>query len=136
LFEDGDSTITRLAELKALGVHLAIDDFGTGFSSLSYLQRYPIDSLKIDKSFVDAMDTSRGAELVRTVIELGSVLGITTVAEGIEHSAQLDALQALGCQLGQGFMFSRPVPDAQVGALLEADAAGREARTTLTVTIT
>ena len=123
LFEDGDSTITRLAELKALGVHLAIDDFGTGFSSLSYLQRYPIDSLKIDKSFVDAMDTSRGAELVRTVIELGSVLGITTVAEGIEHSAQLDALQALGCQLGQGFMFSRPVPDAQVGALLEADAA-------------
>jgi len=118
LFEDGDATVTRLVELKALGVRLAIDDFGTGFSSLSYLQRFPIDSLKIDKSFIDAMDTARGSELVRTVIELGSVLGITTVAEGIEHLDQADILRVGGCDLGQGFVFSRPVPDTQVEALL------------------
>jgi diguanylate cyclase (GGDEF)-like protein/PAS domain S-box-containing protein len=105
----------RLAELKELGVHLAIDDFGTGYSSLSYLQQFPIDIIKIDKAFIDGMERDpAGAALTRTIIGLGYTLGLTTVAEGIEHPSQRAALAELGCVIGQGFLFARPSTAASV----------------------
>jgi EAL domain-containing protein (putative c-di-GMP-specific phosphodiesterase class I) len=103
-----DANLERLHRLKALGVRLAIDDFGTGYSSLSYLHRFPIDILKIDRSFVSRLTNSDdGPELARAVITLGETLGLDTVAEGIELEPQVAALLALGCVAGQGFLFAR-----------------------------
>jgi diguanylate cyclase (GGDEF)-like protein/PAS domain S-box-containing protein len=103
-----DSNLERFNRLKALGVRLAIDDFGTGYSSLSYLHRFPIDILKIDRSFVSRLTSSdNGPELARAVITLGETLGLETVAEGIELEPQAAALLALGCVAGQGFLFTR-----------------------------
>ena len=121
LMRDTARTLEVLHALKALGVRLAIDDFGTGYSSLSYLQRFPVDVLKIDKSFVDHV--ARGgadAALARTVVALGHTLGLTTVAEGIETAAQHATLSALGCTLGQGYLFARPLSAAEAEALLDA----------------
>jgi diguanylate cyclase (GGDEF)-like protein/PAS domain S-box-containing protein len=107
-----DANLERFQRLKALGVKLAIDDFGTGYSSLSYLHRFPIDILKIDRSFVSRLTNSdNGPELARAVITLGETLGLDTVAEGIELEPQVTALLALGCVAGQGFLF------AQAGSL-------------------
>jgi diguanylate cyclase (GGDEF)-like protein len=98
----------RLRELRELGVSLAIDDFGTGYSSLSYLHRFPIDMLKIDRSFVSRLTNSdNGPELASAVITLGETLGLDTVAEGIELEPQVEALLALGCVAGQGFLFAK-----------------------------
>jgi len=103
-----DANLERFHSLKALGVRLAIDDFGTGYSSLSYLHRFPIDILKIDRSFVSSLTNSdNGPELARAVITLGETLGLETVAEGIELEPQVAALLALGCVAGQGFLFAR-----------------------------
>ena len=103
-----DANLERFQRLKALGVKLAIDDFGTGYSSLSYLHRFPIDILKIDRSFVSRLTNSdNGPELARAVITLGETLGLDTVAEGIEHEPQVAALLALGCVAGQGFLFAK-----------------------------
>jgi diguanylate cyclase (GGDEF)-like protein/PAS domain S-box-containing protein len=103
-----DVNLERFRRLKALGVRLAIDDFGTGYSSLSYLHRFPIDILKIDRSFVSRLTNSdNGPELARAVITLGETLGLDTVAEGIELEPQVAALLALGCVAGQGFLFAR-----------------------------
>ena len=105
-----EDTLTTLRALKELGVRLAIDDFGTGYSSLSYLQKFPVDVLKIDRAFVEGV--ARGgsdAALARTIIALGDTLGLRTVAEGVEDVAQRNQLTLLGCQLGQGFLFSRPM---------------------------
>lgn len=103
-----DANLERFHSLKALGVRLAIDDFGTGYSSLSYLHRFPIDILKIDRSFVTSLTNSdNGPELARAVITLGETLGLETVAEGIELEPQVAALLALGCVAGQGFLFAR-----------------------------
>jgi diguanylate cyclase (GGDEF)-like protein/PAS domain S-box-containing protein len=114
-----ETMMERLTELKQLGVHLAIDDFGTGYSSLSYLQQFPIDIIKIDKAFIDGMDRDpAGAALTRTIIGLGWTLGLSTVAEGIEHSSQRETLASLGCGVGQGFLFARPVAAAGVSALI------------------
>jgi diguanylate cyclase (GGDEF)-like protein/PAS domain S-box-containing protein len=102
-----DATLERFNRLKALGVRLAIDDFGTGYSSLSYLHRFPIDILKIDRSFVSRLtSTDNGPELARAVITLGETLGLETIAEGIEVEPQVAALLALGCVAGQGFLFA------------------------------
>jgi diguanylate cyclase (GGDEF)-like protein/PAS domain S-box-containing protein len=102
-----DANLERFHRLKALGVRLAIDDFGTGYSSLSYLHRFPIDILKIDRSFVSRLTNSdNGPELARAVITLGETLGLETVAEGIELEPQVAALLALGCVAGQGFLFA------------------------------
>jgi diguanylate cyclase (GGDEF)-like protein len=102
-----DANLQRFHRLKALGVRLAIDDFGTGYSSLSYLHRFPIDILKIDRSFVSHLTNSEnGPELARAVITLGETLGLDTVAEGIELEPQVTALLALGCVAGQGFLFA------------------------------
>jgi EAL domain-containing protein (putative c-di-GMP-specific phosphodiesterase class I) len=101
--------LERFHRLKALGVKLAIDDFGTGYSSLSYLHRFPIDILKIDRSFVNGLTSSDdGPDLARAVIMLGETLGLDTVAEGIELEPQVEALLALGCVAGQGFLFAQP----------------------------
>jgi diguanylate cyclase (GGDEF)-like protein/PAS domain S-box-containing protein len=106
----------RFKELKELGIRLAIDDFGTGYSSLSYLQQFPIDIIKIDKAFIDGMERDpAGAALTRTIIGLGWTLGLSTVAEGIEHASQRAALAELGCVMGQGFLFARPSIAASVG---------------------
>ncbi len=115
LLANSEETVGILTSLKSLGVRLAIDDFGTGYSSLSYLHRFPVDVLKIDKSFVEGVAAGPGANaLASAVIGLGNSLGLRTVAEGIETEAQYAALAALGCKFGQGFLFSRPLPPDEV----------------------
>ncbi|MEU4221920.1 EAL domain-containing protein [Actinoplanes sp. NPDC026623] len=119
LLTDTDENLTQLVRLKALGVTLAMDDFGTGYSSLAYLRRYPMDILKIDRSFVDRLGGELEDEaLVRTIVRLGKSLGMTTVAEGIEEKVQLAALRELGCDVAQGYLLSRPLPAADAGRLL------------------
>lgn len=98
-----------VAQLKALGVGLCLDDFGTGYASLSYLQRFPATSLKIDRSFVEAMGDTKGTGLVRGVTTLAREFGMRVVAEGIETPTQLEQLQALGCEYGQGYLFGKPL---------------------------
>jgi diguanylate cyclase (GGDEF)-like protein/PAS domain S-box-containing protein len=120
IMEQLDAAITILTELRRLGVRLALDDFGTGYSSLSYLQRLPVDILKIDRSFVAGVARSReDSALARGILTLGQTLGLETVAEGIETAEQLAALRELGCQLGQGYFFARPLGPTAVDALLE-----------------
>jgi diguanylate cyclase (GGDEF)-like protein/PAS domain S-box-containing protein len=119
LMQQTESVLTRLRELKTLGVRLAIDDFGTGYSSLSYLQRFPIDILKIAKPFVEevGMGADRSA-LARAIIGLGDTLRLQTVAEGIERTEQRAALLQLGCMMGQGHLFARAMPADGIGRLL------------------
>ena len=110
LMQDTDAALDTLHALKSLGVRLAVDDFGTGYSSLRYLQRFPVDVLKIDKSFVDGV--ARGphdAALARTIVALGDTLCLLTVAEGVEHAAQAEQLAAMGCEFGQGYLWARPL---------------------------
>jgi diguanylate cyclase (GGDEF)-like protein/PAS domain S-box-containing protein len=120
LAPDNDEFLAQLDGLRALGVRLAIDDFGTGFSSFAYLADLHVDSLKIDQAFVRALGSGASrALLVRTIVKIGETLDLTTVAEGIEEPEQLEALRAVGCHLGQGYLFSRPLPLAAALALLE-----------------
>ena len=115
LLANSEETVGILTSLKSLGVRLAIDDFGTGYSSLSYLHRFPVDVLKIDKSFVEGVANGPGGSaLASAVIGLGNSLSLRTVAEGIETEAQFAALLALGCKFGQGYLFSRPLPPGDV----------------------
>src|SRR5579875_47142 len=110
LMRDTELASEMLQDLKRLGVRIAIDDFGTGYSSLAYLRQFPVDALKIDKSFVARVPRSSGSRaLLRTLIELGKALGIETVAEGIERVDQLKHLQRVGCDSGQGFLYARPI---------------------------
>jgi diguanylate cyclase (GGDEF)-like protein len=127
LMQHTTATIEKLAQLRAHGIRLAIDDFGTGYSSLSYLDRFPVDSLKIDRSFVDGFGGGReGPVLVRAIIELGHALGLDVVAEGIEREDQVDPLSALGCKLGQGYLFARPLDAEMLDALLSTPPAADE----------
>jgi EAL domain-containing protein (putative c-di-GMP-specific phosphodiesterase class I) len=119
LMQDLEGTVGRLQELKKLGVALSVDDFGTGYSSLQYLRRFPLDSLKIAKSFVDGVGgPSQDAAVARAIIELGTSFQLNVVAEGIERTEQHARLVDLGCTYGQGFLYSRPVPADQVDLLL------------------
>jgi EAL domain-containing protein (putative c-di-GMP-specific phosphodiesterase class I) len=121
LIHDTDASTAKLYELKELGVRLAIDDFGTGYSSLSYLRQFPVDVLKIDKSFIDSLTvTGEDSALAQAIVRLGHTLRLKTVAEGVEAASQLDALRAIDCHLGQGFYFARPLDPARVDALLAA----------------
>lgn len=113
LMRDADQTAKRLRAIKELGVRLSIDDFGTGYSSLAYLQRFPVDELKIDRSFVSQLagGTDNDA-LIRTFVQLGKSLAIETIAEGIEDQVQLEQLRAEHCDVGQGFLFAKPLAAA------------------------
>jgi EAL domain-containing protein (putative c-di-GMP-specific phosphodiesterase class I) len=118
MFHDTQTTIARLTALRDLGVRVAIDDFGTGYSSLGYLRRFPVDILKIAKEFVaPAGSGPDGWAFAHAIVALGRTLGLRIVAEGIEEEAQLDQLRELGCELGQGFLFARPMPGPEVAAL-------------------
>ncbi len=110
LMRNIDETARRLCAIKDLGVRIAIDDFGTGYSSLAHLQRFPVDALKIDRSFIAGLSENKEAEaLIHTLVQLGKVLSLETFAEGIEDPEQLTALQDEQCDSGQGFLFSRPL---------------------------
>ena len=114
LMHHSQQGLDKLKALKALGVGLTIDDFGTGYSSLAYLKRYPIDKLKIDRSFV--MDTPGSADdvaIVTAIVQMGHSLQLHTVAEGVETEAQLALLRSMGCSSGQGYAISHPLPAAQ-----------------------
>jgi diguanylate cyclase (GGDEF)-like protein/PAS domain S-box-containing protein len=119
LMTDTDDNLEQLVRLKSLGLTLAIDDFGTGYSSLAYLRRFPVDTLKIDRSFVERLGAlTDDTALADTIVQLGKSLGMATVAEGIEEFGQLAALREMGCHFAQGYYFSRPVPAAEAGRLL------------------
>jgi diguanylate cyclase (GGDEF)-like protein/PAS domain S-box-containing protein len=120
MMQDMELSIQRLTDLKSLGVQLAIDDFGTGYSSLNYVRRFPVDILKVDKSFIDGV--SEGGEssaLTAAVIELAGILNLKPVAEGIERTDQLERLLELKCDFGQGYLFAKPLPSVDLDALLE-----------------
>jgi diguanylate cyclase (GGDEF)-like protein/PAS domain S-box-containing protein len=122
---DIDRVIPRLAALRTLGVRVAVDDFGTGYSSLSYLSRLPLDVLKIDRSFVERVLTDpQGASVAQAVLDMSNSLGLTTVAEGVEHPDQARWLRDAGCTLGQGYLWARPVPREEMAAVLAAHAGG------------
>jgi len=116
---DAERSATVLSELKALGVRLSIDDFGTGYSSLSRLKQFPVDTLKIDRSFVFGLGRDPDAdEIVRTIVMLAHNLGMGVVAEGIEEEAHMVMLRQMGCQIGQGYLFSKPVDAGAIERLL------------------
>jgi diguanylate cyclase (GGDEF)-like protein/PAS domain S-box-containing protein len=112
-----DTTVDVLRSLRALGLHVVIDDFGTGYTSLAYLKRFPVETLKIDRSFLGEVDRrSEDAAIVRAIIGLGDSLGLSVIAEGVERSSQVRRLQALGCHLAQGYLFGPPLPAGDIGA--------------------
>lgn len=126
---DAERSALVFAQLKALGVHLSIDDFGTGYSSLARLQKFPVDTLKIDRTFISGMDhDGETREIVRIIVMLAHTLGMEVVAEGIENQDQMTTLQSLGCELGQGYLFSRPGDAASMQQFLAAHYATVKAR--------
>ncbi|HEY5097289.1 MAG TPA: EAL domain-containing protein [Acidimicrobiales bacterium] len=130
LMRDAEATVTRLRRLKELGVMIAIDDFGTGYSSLAYLRQFPVDVLKIDGSFVSELDgSSDAAALIHTLVELGRILGLITLAEGIEKTSQLEWLRAELCDRGQGFLVSPPVAPGAFSELVRRSAPAPVTRT-------
>jgi predicted signal transduction protein with EAL and GGDEF domain len=117
LMRDAEQAVRRLHAIKELGVRVAIDDFGTGYSSLAQLQRFPVDALKIDRSFISQLaDKPQGQALIRTLVQLGNALSIETLAEGIEQQRELALLKQARCDSGQGFLFARPL-DVQAAQL-------------------
>jgi predicted signal transduction protein with EAL and GGDEF domain len=131
LLQDKDATLAILHQLRALGVRIAMDDFGTGYSSLTYLQCFPFDKIKIDRSFVkDITDNAGSLNIVRAVAAMANGMGMTATAEGVETTEQLDRITAEGCTEMQGYLFSRPLPEADIERLFVArkkadDASGR-----------
>jgi diguanylate cyclase (GGDEF)-like protein len=120
LLNDADLARSRLSALRALGVKVAVDDFGTGYSSLAYLDRYPVDVLKIDRSFVEPLGGSaKSTALVRSIIDLASALELEVIAEGVENEHQAETLRALGCRLAQGFLFARARPSGEIMEMLQ-----------------
>jgi EAL domain-containing protein (putative c-di-GMP-specific phosphodiesterase class I) len=120
--EDVPSSLRVLAELRSFGVKIAIDDFGTGYSSLSLLSEIPVDTIKIDQSFVtNVAKRLEPGRLIRAIQSLASDFGLGTVAEGVEDLEQLEALEGLECQAAQGFYFARPQPATQLAELLGRD---------------
>jgi EAL domain-containing protein (putative c-di-GMP-specific phosphodiesterase class I) len=122
ILEHAEPAQSILARLRDLGVALCMDDFGTGYSSLGYLHRFPIDELKIDRSFVARMEyDARNEQLVQAIVGLARNLGVRVVAEGVETNEQLQSLRAIGCDYAQGFLFSVPLPPDEAEALLRSD---------------
>jgi diguanylate cyclase (GGDEF)-like protein len=126
LMRDANATQRRLRELKALGVRLAIDDFGTGYSSMAYLQQFPVDAIKIDRSFITGIAASTESRaLIHTLVQLGKTLGLETLAEGIEEASQVQELLRQRCDSGQGFLFARPLEPSDLEDFLEIRTASR-----------
>lgn len=122
LIQDMDAVLGTLQHLTTLGVRIAIDDFGTGYSSFSYLKRFPIDKLKVDQSFVrDIVTDADDAAIVRVIIELGRILKMKTIAEGVETSQQLAFLTQQGCGHVQGYLFGRPMPASEFATHLREE---------------
>ena len=120
LMRNVEETAQRLMAIKQLGVRIAIDDFGTGYSSLAHLQQFPVDSLKIDRSFISRLtENAEGEALIHTLVQLGKALSIETLAEGIEQPQELSMLQDEQCDSGQGFLYARPLDVAAVEAFLQ-----------------
>jgi diguanylate cyclase (GGDEF)-like protein len=120
LLQDTEATLSILNQLRALGARISMDDFGTGYSSLSYLRKFPFDKIKIDQSFIrDLSDQPDSVAIVRAIASLGSTLGIATTAEGVETDEQLEKVRAEGCTEVQGYLFSKPRPANELGALLQ-----------------
>jgi diguanylate cyclase (GGDEF)-like protein len=120
LMKDPQAAAGRLGTLKAIGVRVAIDDFGTGYSSLSYLRQFPVDAIKIDRSFINTISTSEeSTALIHTLVQLGKSLGLQTLGEGIEHQTQLRHLQAENCDQGQGFLYARPLDPEEIDKFLD-----------------
>jgi EAL domain-containing protein (putative c-di-GMP-specific phosphodiesterase class I) len=124
LIKDPDAATAKLESLSNLGVRLAVDDFGTGYSSLAYLQQFPIDMLKIDRSFVNDM-TRPESSLAAAIVQISHTLGLVPIAEGVENQEQAGALADLGCDLAQGFHLGRPVDADATRALLLRASVGR-----------
>jgi EAL domain-containing protein (putative c-di-GMP-specific phosphodiesterase class I) len=121
LAKDVANTQQVLSALRGMGVRIALDDFGTGYSSLTYLKRFPVDVLKIDQSFVrDMLADKSDAAIIEAIVKLAQALGLELVAEGVETQEQSAALQGFGCQVMQGYLYSRPVPFIQFCALLDS----------------
>ncbi|ESX51877.1 EAL domain-containing protein [Mesorhizobium sp. C416B] len=127
LMDESETVLKTLRQLRELGIRIALDDFGTGYSSLGYLRRFPVDKIKIDRSFIHDIDNKDTAAIVRTIIGLGAELGITVTAEGVETEAQLDILRKAGCVEAQGFLIGMPSKAADMARLLKTRAASRRA---------
>jgi EAL domain-containing protein (putative c-di-GMP-specific phosphodiesterase class I) len=122
LMSRAQSALDTLHALKALGVALAVDDFGTGYSSLAYLQRFPVDTLKIDKSLIDNLPADRHANaIVAAVLGLAGAMEMAVIVEGVEHEAQASALRAMGCKMAQGWLYAKGEPNADFVARLSAN---------------
>ena len=120
VMDDLSMVIETLQDLKEFGIEVAIDDFGTGFSSLSYLQKLPLDRLKIDRAFVKDLPEKDSGAIAKLVIALGAQLGLKTIAEGVETQAQADFLKQLGCDEVQGFMYAKPMPEVELIQYIES----------------
>ncbi len=126
VMENAQSTVDTFRKLKALGVRLVIDDFGTGYSSLSYLKRFPVDQLKIARSFIKELGKDAGdTVLLSGIINLARALGLRVIAEGVESIEQITPLREMGCDFAQGYYFGRPLPSEKAGKLLVADLSWR-----------
>jgi diguanylate cyclase (GGDEF)-like protein/PAS domain S-box-containing protein len=123
LMDDAPRNLDMLHALVDVGVRLALDDFGTGYSSLTYLRRFPIDTLKIDQSFVRPLADGGDTTIVRAIVDLARALGLTVVAEGIDSASKLASLRAIGCEVGQGYLFARPEPITALRSRLQGNAA-------------
>jgi EAL domain-containing protein (putative c-di-GMP-specific phosphodiesterase class I) len=123
MMRDADATLATLSQLKALGVHIAMDDFGTGYSSLAYLQKFPFDKVKIDRTFVRGIEQTTNLAIIRAVAGIAASMGISALAEGVETEEQFAIVAAAHCDEVQGFLFSEARPASDVAAMLANDAA-------------
>jgi EAL domain-containing protein (putative c-di-GMP-specific phosphodiesterase class I) len=120
LLSNNNGTLATLHALRGLGARIAMDDFGTGYSSLSYLRSFPFDKIKIDQSFIHDLDAGEGASnsIIKAIIDICRSMGMTTNAEGVETQAQFEELRLEGCDEVQGYLFSKPVPQAEIPELI------------------
>jgi EAL domain-containing protein (putative c-di-GMP-specific phosphodiesterase class I) len=122
MIDGAEQSLQIVADLKKIGINLSLDDFGTGYSSFSYLSRFPIDKLKIDKSFVDNIALNiEAAKITAAIVNLGRSLGLKTTAEGVETIEQSKLLERFGCNYAQGYLYSKPLPPNELAGLIDAD---------------
>jgi EAL domain-containing protein (putative c-di-GMP-specific phosphodiesterase class I) len=133
MFHDTATTLSRLQDIRDLGVRIAIDDFGTGYSSLGYLRRFKVDLLKIAREFVGSPENQEEWAFAGAIVALGRTLGLSIIAEGIEEQGQLERLKALGCEFGQGYLFARPQTGEVTEHYLASRSEGRGAAAASTV---